>query len=478
MRSLVWFRSDLRVDDNPALRAASVVAERGVVALYLVSRDQWGAHDWGAAKVDFVLRSVESLERELERLGIPLVVLDASDFEAAPGQVAEAVASLEADAVFANREYEVNERARDRRVEARLRGLGCPIRWFEDQTIVPPARPRTRGGGFYTVFTPFRRAWLRELEESELWLAESPPRPQSERPRIPAALESAGCGRAEGAEHLAADFPAGEREALRRLTAFADERLPGYHAGRDLAGEEATSRLSPYLAVGSLSIRRCLEAALAANEGRLTGGEPGPDTWIKELAWREFYRHVLVGYPRVSRGRAFREATEAVAWRDDPEGFEAWRSGRTGFPFVDAGMRQLAATGWMHNRLRMVTAMFLTKNLLIDWRAGERHFNRHLIDADLANNNGGWQWSASTGTDSAPYFRIFNPWRQGQRYDPEARFVRRWIPELADLPARVVHSPKRLASVRDDLGYPPEIVDLGVSRGRAIASFAALGEST
>jgi deoxyribodipyrimidine photo-lyase len=270
-------------------------------------------------------------------------------------------------------------------------------------------------------------------------------------------------------------FPAGERAARERLDRFIEERAPSYHRDRDVASEDATSRLSPYLAVGAISIRRCLGAALAANGGRLRGGSKGIDAWIKELAWREFYRHVLVGFPRVSKHRAFRLETEALAWRDDDEGFEAWCAGRTGVPIVDAGIRQLLATGWMHNRLRMVTAMFLTKNLLIDWRRGERFFNRHLIDADLASNNGGWQWSASTGTDAAPYFRIFNPWTQAKRYDPDGRFIRRWVEELADVPLDALHDPERLRGQLGASGYPSPIVDVAASRGRAIAAFRALG---
>ena len=201
---------------------------------------------------------------------------------------------------------------------------------------------------------------------------------------------------------------------------------------------------------------------------------PGIDTWIKELAWREFYRHVLVGFPRVCKGQAFRVHTDALAWRDEPEDFAAWCSGRTGIPFVDAGLRQLLATGWMHNRLRMVTAMFLTKNLLIDWRLGETFFNQHLVDADFASNNGGWQWSASTGTDAAPYFRIFNPWLQGQRFDPAGEYIKQWVPELGGMPAKALHQPEQLARHRESVGYPKPIVNLSASRARALAAFEAL----
>jgi deoxyribodipyrimidine photo-lyase len=200
----------------------------------------------------------------------------------------------------------------------------------------------------------------------------------------------------------------------------------------------------------------------------------GAVTWINELLWREFYKHILVGYPRVSRHRAFRPETEALAWRHAPEELLAWQQARTGLPIIDAAMRQLLETGWMHNRLRMVVAMFLTKNLLIDWREGERFFMRHLIDGDLAANNGGWQWSSSTGTDSAPYFRIFNPLSQSVKFDAEGVFIKHWLPELAGLSKKEVHNPANLGGLFGVAGYPLPIVNLGESRARALAAFKNL----
>ena len=269
-------------------------------------------------------------------------------------------------------------------------------------------------------------------------------------------------------------WPAGEAAAQRRLAEFADTALGRYDSQRDFPALPGTSQLSPYLATGVLSPRQCLHAALAANGGEFASGNTGAVSWINELLWREFYKHVLVGYPRVSMGRAFRAETEALAWRDAPADLEAWQQGRTGIPIVDAAMRQLLATGWMHNRLRMIVAMFLTKNLLIDWRAGERWFMQHLIDGDLAANNGGWQWSASTGTDAVPYFRLFNPLSQSKRFDPDGRFIRQWVPELAGLDARDIHHPAALGGPFGVPGYPAPIVDLPRSRERALAAFRNL----
>jgi deoxyribodipyrimidine photo-lyase len=269
-------------------------------------------------------------------------------------------------------------------------------------------------------------------------------------------------------------WPAGEEAARERLATFTLEELWCYEERRDLPAQPGTSQLSPYLAAGVLSPRQCLHAALQGNQGEFDSGNPGAVCWINELLWREFYKHILVGYPRVSRHRAFRLETERLAWRRAPDELDAWQQGRTGIPIIDAAMRQLLATGWMHNRLRMVVAMFLSKNLLIDWREGERWFMRHLIDGDLAANNGGWQWSASTGTDAAPYFRIFNPINQSQRFDPEGRFLRRWLPELAHLDTRDIHNPAGLGGLFAEDGYPVPLVDLGASRDRALAAFRRL----
>ncbi|MBP5085852.1 deoxyribodipyrimidine photo-lyase, partial [Pseudomonas chlororaphis] len=274
--------------------------------------------------------------------------------------------------------------------------------------------------------------------------------------------------------HLQALWPAGENVAQQRLAHFAEAQLDHYQAERDFPAKPGTSQLSPYLTAGVLSPRQCLHAALQNNRGEFASGSPGAVTWINELLWREFYKHILVGYPRVSRHRAFRPETEAVAWRDAPDELAAWQQARTGLPIIDAAMRQLLETGWMHNRLRMIVAMFLTKNLLIDWRLGERFFMRHLIDGDLAANNGGWQWSSSTGTDSAPYFRIFNPLSQSQRFDSQGTFIKRWLPELAGLNEKDIHNPAAMGGLFGVAGYPPPMVDLSMSRERALAAFKNL----
>ncbi len=468
--TLVWFRSDLRCADNTALDAARD-DDGPLHAVFVATPDTWRDHDWGRAKVGFLRRNLVALGASLARRGIPLHITSCETFDGTTERLAEVLAATGCGRLVFNREHEVNERARDETVTNRLTADGFRVDSFLDQTVLDVSRLLTGQGGFYSVFTPFRKRWLAWCDD-EGW----------ERP-VPA---PAGMSSAAGADEVPAWdqtfagvdrddlWPAGEKVATERLEAFINERAGRYSQRRDLPAVNGTSVLSPYLALGVLSPRQCLAAAVDANEGRLSGGSKGLETWITELIWREFYRHVLIGYPRVCRHQPFQLKTRDLAWRTDDDDFAAWCEGRTGVPLVDAGMRQLNQTGWMHNRVRMVVAMFLTKNLLIDWRWGERYFMQHLVDGDLASNNGGWQWSASTGTDAAPYFRIFNPFTQGSRFDPDAEYIRRFVPELGDAPLKFIHDPLKHPDLRP-ADYPAPIFDYKASRQRAIDAFKALG---
>ena len=251
-------------------------------------------------------------------------------------------------------------------------------------------------------------------------------------------------------------WPGGEAIAHKRLKQFAQEKIDQYHAGRDFPAHNATSQLSPYLANGILSPRQCFTAAIQANHGKLTDGQLGVDTWISELIWREVYKQILANFPRISMNQAFKQETEKWPWRHDQDLFSAWTKGQTGYPLIDAAMRQLHQTGWMHNRLRMVVAMFLTKDCFIDWRLGEKYFMQNLVDGDLAANNGGWQWAASTGCDAVPYFRVFNPVRQSERFDPEGVFIKTYCPELQSVPTKQLHDPFKHPI---GLNYPKPIID-------------------
>ncbi|MDZ3993755.1 deoxyribodipyrimidine photo-lyase [Pseudomonas sp. Teo4] len=468
---LIWLRTDLRISDNTALSAA---CERGpTVAIWLASPGQWLAHDDAACKVDFWLRNLRELRQSLEALNIPLLVRTVDSWDEAPQALLDVCKQLQVDAVHWNDEYGINENRRDEATRRLLKQSGIHAHSYLDQLLLGPGTVLTRSGHYFQVFSQFKKACLERLYLSLPTLAR---RVQRQAPlNIPSdPIPERIAGFDTPTDTLRALWPAGEHEAQARLGRFLDETVEDYQHLRDLPAQPGTSQLSAYLAAGVISPRQCLHAALAHNRGELDSGSTGVQTWINELLWREFYKHILNGYPQVSRHRAFRDQTEALPWRDAPDDLAAWKEGRTGFPIIDAAMRQLLETGWMHNRLRMVVAMFLSKNLLIDWRQGERHFMRHLIDGDLAANNGGWQWSASTGTDAVPYFRIFNPVSQSQRFDPQGRFIRHWLPELSGLDDKRIHEPVKSADLFANNSYHSPIVDLGSSRQRALEAFKSL----
>ncbi|QYK49205.1 MAG: deoxyribodipyrimidine photo-lyase [Phycisphaeraceae bacterium] len=479
MPTLMWFRSDLRVADNTALWHVCREATResdgmgGVVAVYTITPDQWAAHDMAPVKVDLILRTLGELSTELGALNIPLRILTVPGFNDVPGALLKLCREVGARAVYLNKEYEINEIRRDEAVAEMLADEEISTHAFDDQTVVPPGALRTGEGRWYTVFTPFKKSWIKKLEAEGIPEVLGKPRRQLPLKIRPDDVPD----RVRGFEPWPRPefWPAGEKAAMKRLSRFVEKSIAAYKDQRDFPGIDGTSTLSHHLSIGSVSPRQCLHAALEANSGKLDGPSSGATHWISELVWREFYRHLLAAYPRLCMGRAFKPETERLRWRDDSEGFDAWREGRTGVPLVDAAMRSLLHTGWMHNRLRMVVAMYLTKDLLIDWHLGERHFMRHLVDGDLAQNNGGWQWSASTGTDAAPYFRIFNPISQSRKFDPDGAFIRRWVPELADLDNETIHDPSELPLLlRSTLKYPEPIVDRAIVKDRVLAAFQAI----
>ncbi len=474
MRQLMWFRTDLRVQDNSALAAAMQAGP--TVAVFVLSPGQWQQHDDAPSKVDFWLRNLQHLSEALAQLNVPLLIRSADTWEQAPQVIAELCNEHAITCVQVNEEYGINESRRDHAVADRLGEQGILWRSHLDQLLFQPGSVLTKTGNYFQVFSQFRKVCYSRLHTALPPLVALPKKQQALGISSDA-VPSAAAGFPTPPESLRHLWPAGEAEAHERLETFADEQIGYYHEQRDLPAKPGTSQLSTYLAAGVISPRQCLHRALMSNQGEFESGNTGVITWVSELLWREFYKHILAGYPRVSRHRAFRQETEALPWRDAPNELAAWQQGRTGIPLIDAAILQLLATGWMHNRLRMVVAMFLTKNLLIDWREGERFFMRHLIDGDLAANNGGWQWSASTGTDSVPYFRIFNPVSQSQRFDPQGRFIRHWLPQLNSLSDKDVHLPAAGKDLFNRVDYPAPIVDLSSSRARALAAFKNLGET-
>ncbi len=469
MNTLLWLRTDLRMHDNPALAAA---AENGTVtALFIASPGQWRQHDDAPAKVDFWLRNLHELQRDLGGIGIPLKLLTVDDWRHAPDAIAAFCKQHDIAQVHANTEWAINERRRDAAVGIALAEIGVDWTLHHGASLLRPGTVLTGKGDCYRVYTPYARTCRERLRTAPL-RALPPPKAQTPPAWKADPLPDAFDGFAPASEAIRALWPAGEAAASDRLEAFADGVIDAYKDERDFPSLPGTSCLSPYLAAGVLSPGQALRAALAANHGELDSGKAGAATWINELLWREFYQHLLAAYPSLSMHLPMKPETAAVPWRDAPTDLQAWQQGQTGIPIVDAAMRQLLALGWMHNRLRMVTAMFLSKNLLIDWRLGEAWFMQHLVDGDLAANNGGWQWSASTGADAVPYFRVFTPLSQSRRFDPRGVFLREWLPELAHLDDQAIHDPSPME--RAAAGYPTAIVDLAQSRLRALEAFGNL----
>ena len=465
MTQLVWFRNDLRVADNPALTAACESSE-AVRACFILTPDQWQEHDWSAARVQFVIAHVNSLAEQLASLGIPTSFIHASRFEDSIEELQKHCQHHGVTALHFNEEYGVNERKRDKTVKHRFDDLGIAVRKYRDQTVAPVGDILTQQNDPYSVFTPFSRRWRSWIEENHPGLF---PIPKARGDAVtPEQIDTVPTAFRDAPEPL---VPIGEQAAHNQLERFLEKRGGAYKDNRDFPAIDGTSLISPYLANGVLSGRQSL---IAARQAQGSGGnQEGLGTWITEIAWRDFYINILYHYPRVSMHRAFKPETEALEWNTPGDKFEAWKTGNTGVPIVDAAMRQLNQTGWMHNRLRMITAMYLTKNLFIDWRLGEAYFMSKLIDGFLASNNGGWQWSASTGTDAAPYFRVFNPVTQSERFDPDGDFIREWLPELAKLDSKRIHDPGAKGGVIPK-GYPRQIVDLKESRKEAIAKFQEL----
>jgi deoxyribodipyrimidine photo-lyase len=455
-----WVRRDLRLSDNEALQAAMA---RGPVLPVFILDPVFASPRYDPAssrRYAFMVAGVRALAEDLKARGVNLHVACGKPLDV----LRDLLATTGATSIHAMEDLSPYARRRDAEIAAVL-----PLELAPGVTVHHPARVLTRQGKPYTVFTPFYRTW-RSLPA---------PRPEDCIPaptRIPS-LPPAGSVATLPALESPPGFPAGEAEAQRRLTRFLEQGIARYDQRRDTPAEDGTSSLSPYFRFGMLSPREAAVGALSAMTAAAAAS--GAETWLKELVWREFYLAVLFHFPAVLK-KAFNPALREIAWREAPADLAAWQQGMTGYPIVDACMRQLLHTGWMHNRGRMIVASFLAKDLLIDWRHGEAWFMDQLIDGDPAANNGGWQWASGVGTDAAPYFRIFNPVTQGERFDPHGHFVRRWVPELAEVPDRYLHAPwtmppltASLCGVEIGRDYPAPIVDRAIVRERTLAAYQA-----
>lgn len=450
--NLVWFRNDLRVGDNPALFYA---AEQGtVIGIYLEAVEQRKLHDDAACKIGFINDSVEELRKELNQLNIPLHSFKVEDYQQSAKKIEQLVKEYQANGVFFNNEYPLNEKERDEALEKILLKQGISVNRYDGDLIIPPNSVSTGKGEPYKVFTPYKKAWI---EHHKMQGASPLPRPNKQSYKVDKQSDY------DFSHEYRQDlWPAGERAAQERLKEFLP-KAGYYKERRDIPSVKGTSMLSPYLAAGSISARQCIEALLDWHDGDEDAFYK--DTWLSEIIWREFYRQIIIDNPEISKHKVFKSDAKEV-WNGQQDLFEKWCQGKTGFPLIDAAMRQLLQTGWMHNRLRMNVAMFLNKLCLIDWRQGEAFFMRHLIDGDFASNNGGWQWCSSTGADGAPYFRIMSPITQSQRFDPEGKFIRKLVPELSSLSDKDIHFPS--SEQREELGYPQPIIDYKEARKRAL----------
>jgi deoxyribodipyrimidine photo-lyase len=472
-RALFWFRRDLRDHDNAGLYHALKDAEAVWCVFVFDTEILEALPTRNDRRVEFIHGSVVELDAALRERGGGLIVRHGRAREAIPTVASE----LKVDAVYTNHDYEPAALNRDGEVEDALKSQGMSFHTFKDTVIFEKDEVLTQAGGTFSVFTPYKNAWLKKLEtRGDFYWRAYPVEKYIKALAKPAAgkippLSSMGFESANirklgvvpgmsGAEALLSDF----------LT-----RIAGYKDARDFPAVKGVSYLSVHNRFGTVSIRRLVnEALLAQAEGI------GPATWLSELVWRDFYFQILWHHPRVAT-RSFKPEYDAIRWSDDKLLYAAWCEARTGYPIIDAAMRQIAQTGYMHNRLRMIVASFLTKDLHIDWRAGERYFADNLIDFDLAANNGGWQWAASTGCDAQPYFRIFNPVSQSEKFDPRGKFIRRYVPELARVPDAYIHAPwtmppleQQAASCVVGRDYPAPVVDHALAREKTLAMYAVV----
>jgi deoxyribodipyrimidine photo-lyase len=476
-RGIHWFRSDLRLRDNRALAEIAGCVDE-LVAVFVIDPALVSPETIDRPRTLFLFDCLERLGADLHRRGIPLLIRRGPAAEVIPGLVEETGASVlsfgTGSTPFATR--------RDTRVREALETQGVRVLEHRDNVVFAGGAIQTKTGRPYQVYTPYRNAWWQHWDANASMPVAAPrlpaPIPGYEKDRAPTLSRP---------ERSGSPFKlptGGERAAHRRLDAFLDRTVERYAEDRDRPDRDGTSRLSPYLRFGVLSPRDCFMKALEARSLD-PKRDSGITKWLDELIWREFYTDLALAKPQILSGNA-RPEYDRLVWENDPEHFAAWAEGRTGYPIVDAGMRQLRRTGWMHNRVRMIVASFLTKDLLIDWRHGERLFMELLVDGDPTSNNGGWQWAASTGSDAQPYFRIFNPVTQGRRYDPDGRYVREWVPELRSLPNDQIHAPwlspraRAGATPKNNAGaYPAPIVDHAERRKLALDRYKkarALGE--
>ncbi|KAH9482561.1 Deoxyribodipyrimidine photo-lyase [Psilocybe cubensis] len=529
-----WMRmNDLRLLDNKALSRASVQARKvGVplIVLFVISPQDYIAHDRSARRVDFLLRNLAILKESFSELHIPFHVVVHTPRKTIPQFIVSFCEEHGSKALYANMEYEVDELRRDIQTSQLAFPKDIRVEFLHDKCIIEPGVIITKQEKAYTVYSPYQKNWIATVNANLPFYLEDCSSPVANEPSV-RALKSLGplfesqipkfiVGfelTEQDRDKMKEVWPAGEISAANVLERFLTtkkrssqlggvdplasgpvacpkhNRIAKYGNERDRIDSDTTSRLSAYLTSGIISARQCARAIMLLTNAKKVESDKtsGIGRWLQEIAWRDFYVNILVFFPRVSMGRPFIEKFSKIVWEDhqvpsdfaigqggnisgDSENLQRWKTGMTGVPIVDASMRCLNEMGWMHNRARMITAMYLTKDLMIDWRVGERYFMEMLIDGDLSSNNGGWQWSASTGVDPCPYFRIFNPYTQSAKVDQTGDFIRHWIPELRKVRGPELHNPS--ASLASKLGYPLPIIAHNEARQRALRRYKNPGE--
>lgn len=458
--NLVWFRNDLRIADHPALHHALKNGSE-TMAIYVVHPKQHQIHGESPHKLNFIIAHVKDLRKRLSQLGVTLLVEEVPLFTDVLTVFEEIIKAHSIQSVYCHFSYWFNEKERDSEVIKLFKNNDITVNQYHSNYLLPPGTVRKADGSMYHVFTPYKKKYIEQIKSSyQLPL----PIPKTFLSHFDHENLESGVFESEvnnWPDSMQDLWPVGEVEANKRLKIFVKDN--DYSQERDYPAIDGTSSLSPYLAIGVISAKQCL-AYMLKNQGE----EAFYSTWVSELIWRDFYNDLMYEYPQLAKHQTFKP--DAVDhWQDNEELFESWQQGKTGFPIVDAGMRQLLKEGWMHNRVRMIVASFLTKLCLIDWRKGEAHFMAHLLDGDLASNNGGWQWSSATGCDAAPYFRIFNPTTQSKKFDPDGTYIRKYVSELINIDAKSIHEPD--AVTRAECGYPQPVIDYKYARQNALAWF-------
>jgi len=461
---IYWFRRDLRLQDNPGLAQAAALSN-DVIPIFVLDPAILSRPDCGPNLTAFFFKSLQCLSAELQNIGSRLVLLHGDPLEVIPALAK----NIGATHLFHGRDYEPHAKKRDAAMREIGQRMGFEVRSYKDLVVWETNEVLKDDGGPYTVFTPYSRRWKKNTLPP---LAPTFSLPAKTALTLPSAtLPQNGWER--DAEKLSwAGF--GEKAAHDLLQKFLANSVHNYAENRNFPAVEGTSRLSPHLRAGTISPRQIIHAVEKWKQKHPSkNAQLSADVFISEIIWRDFYQSILDTFPHVIE-RSFRPEYDRIEWPGTDEHFQAWCEGRTGYPIVDAAMRQLLATGWMHNRLRMIVAMFLTKDLHIHWQRGEAFFMRHLADGDCAANNGGWQWSASTGTDAAPYFRIFSPTTQSEKFDPDGNFIRTWLPELSALDDHAIHAPHQRAPLAArSTGYPIPLVDHGAERLRTLQLYSS-----